>query len=109
MTLLHCWYAVLVVVVILQVLIANAWHHRTDAVSSVVALIAIVGARAGLPILDPLAGLLVAGMVSLTGLQVQHYFQCLFVHVYIYSVYCAMCWHSYAVTNWLVFCQCMVD
>jgi cation diffusion facilitator family transporter len=53
-----------------QVLIANAWHHRSDAISSVVALLAIVGARVGLPILDPIAGLLVAGMVSLTGLQV---------------------------------------
>jgi divalent metal cation (Fe/Co/Zn/Cd) transporter len=71
-------------------LIANAWHHRTDAVSSVVALVAIVGARAGLPILDPLAGLLVAGMVSLTGLQVECYnytnnsvsIQCLLMYRY---------------------------
>ncbi|CAM9381799.1 unnamed protein product [Phaeothamnion confervicola] len=53
-----------------QVLIANAWHHRSDAVSSVVALVAIAGAMAGVPVLDPLAGLMVAGMVSLSGLQV---------------------------------------
>ncbi|CAM9792277.1 unnamed protein product, partial [Chrysoparadoxa australica] len=52
-----------------QVLIANAWHHRTDAISSVVALLAILAAMAGLPVIDPIAGLLVAGMVSLTGLQ----------------------------------------
>lgn len=54
-----------------QVLIANAWHHRTDAVSSVVALVAIVGSMCGAPMLDPIAGLMVAGMVSLTGVQVR--------------------------------------
>lgn len=54
-----------------QVLIANAWHHRTDAVSSVVALLAIVGSMSGAPMLDPIAGLMVAGMVSLTGVQVR--------------------------------------
>lgn len=54
-----------------QVLIANAWHHRTDAVSSVVALLAILGSMCGAPMLDPIAGLMVAGMVSLTGVQVR--------------------------------------
>jgi len=53
------------------VLIANAWHHRTDAVSSVVALIAIIGSMCGAPMLDPIAGLMVAGMVALTGVQVR--------------------------------------
>ncbi|CAM9623095.1 unnamed protein product [Ectocarpus sp. 8 AP-2014] len=53
-----------------QVLIANAWHHRTDAVSSVVALLAIAGSMSGAPMLDPIAGLMVAGMVALTGVQV---------------------------------------
>ncbi|CAM9746142.1 unnamed protein product, partial [Ectocarpus sp. 4 AP-2014] len=53
-----------------QVLIANAWHHRTDAVSSVVALLAIAGSMCGAPMLDPIAGLMVAGMVALTGVQV---------------------------------------
>lgn len=51
-------------------LIANAWHHRTDAVSSVVALLAIAGSMCGAPMLDPIAGLMVAGMVALTGVQV---------------------------------------
>ncbi|CAM9329290.1 unnamed protein product [Pylaiella littoralis] len=53
-----------------QVLIANAWHHRTDAVSSVVALLAVLGSMCGAPMLDPIAGLMVAGMVALTGVQV---------------------------------------
>mmetsp|Transcript_19588 Transcript_19588/g.32217 ORF Transcript_19588/g.32217 Transcript_19588/m.32217 type:complete len:518 (+) Transcript_19588:450-2003(+) len=49
------------------VVVANAWHHRTDAFSSVVALIGIGGAAFGLNYLDPIAGLLVAGMVIKAG------------------------------------------
>lgn len=48
---------------------ANAWHHRADAISSVIALIGVGGAILGLPILDPLAGILVSGMVVKAGLQ----------------------------------------
>lgn len=36
-------------------LMADAWHHRSDALSSVGALIGIAGARAGFPILDSVA------------------------------------------------------
>ena len=36
-------------------LMADAWHHRSDALSSVGALIGIAGARMGYPILDPIA------------------------------------------------------
>ena len=36
-------------------LMADAWHHRSDAMSSVGAFIGILGARLGFPILDPLA------------------------------------------------------
>lgn len=36
-------------------LMADAWHHRSDALSSVGALIGIGGARLGFPILDPVA------------------------------------------------------
>ncbi len=50
-----------------QVLLANAWHHRSDAISSVMALGGIVAARAGLPALDPIAGILVTAMIGLTG------------------------------------------
>lgn len=48
---------------------ANAWHHRADAVSSVVALIGVGGSILGVRILDPLAGLLVAGMIMKAGLE----------------------------------------
>lgn len=38
-------------------LMADAWHHRSDALSSVAALIGIAGARMGLPRLDAVASL----------------------------------------------------
>lgn len=40
-------------------LMADAWHHRSDALSSVGALIGIVGARMGYPVLDPIASLVI--------------------------------------------------
>ena len=40
-------------------LMANAWHHRSDALSSVGALIGIAGARMGFPILEPIASLVI--------------------------------------------------
>lgn len=43
-----------------QLLQANAWHHRTDAISSVVVLIGIGGAVVGWPWLDAVAALVVA-------------------------------------------------
>ncbi|XP_039128873.1 metal tolerance protein 2 [Dioscorea cayenensis subsp. rotundata] len=48
---------------------ANAWHHRADAVSSVVALIGVGGAILGVPFLDPLAGLVVSGMILKAGIE----------------------------------------
>jgi metal-sulfur cluster biosynthetic enzyme len=54
-----------------QVLLANAWHHRSDAFSSIVALVSIWGAQqGGIPALDSLGGLFIAGIVGLTGLRV---------------------------------------
>ena len=40
-------------------LMADAWHHRSDALSSVGALIGIGGARLGFPILDPVASVVI--------------------------------------------------
>eukprot|EP00397_Hematodinium_sp_SG-2012_P012416 GEMP01012585.1.p1 GENE.GEMP01012585.1~~GEMP01012585.1.p1 ORF type:complete len:567 (+),score=114.15 GEMP01012585.1:304-2004(+) len=42
------------------VLIANAWHHRSDAWSSIVAAFGIAGSYMGMPFLDPAAGCIVA-------------------------------------------------
>ena len=44
-------------------LMADAWHHRSDALSSVSALIGIAGARLGLPVLDPVASLVICLMI----------------------------------------------
>lgn len=40
-------------------LMADALHHRNDALSSVGSLVGILGARLGFPILDPLAGIII--------------------------------------------------
>lgn len=40
-------------------LMADAWHHRSDALSSVGALIGIVAARLGYPVADPIASLVI--------------------------------------------------
>ncbi len=42
---------------------ADAWHHRTDAFSSIAAVIGIGGAMIGFPALDPIAGVVVATMI----------------------------------------------
>jgi cation diffusion facilitator family transporter len=43
--------------------VANAWHHRSDALSSIAALAGIAGARMGFPILDPAAAVVVAALI----------------------------------------------
>lgn len=40
-------------------LMADAWHHRSDALSSVGAFVGIIGARMGFPVLDPIASLVI--------------------------------------------------
>ncbi|TYJ21795.1 hypothetical protein E1A91_A08G086100v1 [Gossypium mustelinum] len=50
-------------------MMANAWHHRADAISSVVALIGVGGSILGVKFLDPLAGLVVSGMILKAGLE----------------------------------------
>ncbi len=39
---------------------AEAWHHRSDSLSSIGSLIGIAGARAGIPILDPAAAVVIS-------------------------------------------------
>ncbi len=41
-------------------LMADAWHHRSDALSSIGALLGIFGSRMGFPICDPLASLVIS-------------------------------------------------
>lgn len=40
-------------------LMADAWHHRSDALSSVGSFAGILGARLGFPVLDPIASLVI--------------------------------------------------
>mmetsp|Transcript_14718 Transcript_14718/g.33797 ORF Transcript_14718/g.33797 Transcript_14718/m.33797 type:complete len:548 (-) Transcript_14718:184-1827(-) len=50
-----------------QTVIANAWHHRSDALSSVVAMVGIGAAMSGYPIMDPIAAGVVGLMIAKTG------------------------------------------
>lgn len=43
---------------------ANAWHHRTDAISSIVVIVGIGGTMAGLPYLDAIAAAVVGLMIA---------------------------------------------
>ena len=45
----------------------NAWHHRSDALSSVIVIVAVIGSMAGAPWLDAAAALVVALMVGWMG------------------------------------------
>ncbi|MBQ3285154.1 MAG: cation transporter [Ruminococcus sp.] len=45
-------------------LMADAWHHRSDALSSVGALIGVVGARMGFPVLDSVASLVICVFIA---------------------------------------------
>ena len=40
-------------------LMADAWHHRSDALSSVGSFVGILGARLGCPIMDPIASVVI--------------------------------------------------
>ena len=50
-----------------SLLVANAWHARSDAASSLVVSLGIIGNMMGYPILDPIAALIVGFMVSRMG------------------------------------------
>ena len=49
---------------------AEAWHHRSDALSSVGALIGIAGARAGFPVLEPAASLLICLLIFKAAVEI---------------------------------------
>ena len=46
---------------------ANAWHSRTDAISSIAVMIGIIGAQQGLPWLDVVAAMFVAVIIAKIG------------------------------------------
>jgi len=50
-----------------ELLRANAWHHRSDAISSLIVVVGIAGAMVGMPYLDALAAIGVAAMIGKVG------------------------------------------
>lgn len=51
-------------------LMADAWHHRSDAFSSIGTLIGIAGARMGYPILDPIASLVICVLITKVAIDI---------------------------------------
>ena len=49
---------------------ADAWHHRSDALSSIAAFIGIGGAILGVKVLDPIASIIVAIVVVKVGINI---------------------------------------
>ena len=52
-----------------DVLKADAWHHRSDVISSIGVALGILGARYGFPIFDPLFGIVVAIIIMYVGIN----------------------------------------
>lgn len=48
-------------------LVADAWHHRSDAIASALVVVAMVGANMGYSFLDAVFGLLVSALIVWTG------------------------------------------
>jgi len=55
-----------------KLLEANAWHHRSDAISSIVVFAGIAGAMWGYPLLDSVAAIVVALMICKIGWDLGH-------------------------------------
>ncbi len=51
-------------------LMADAWHHRSDALSSVGSFIGVLGARMGFPMLDPIASIVICFMILQAGYEI---------------------------------------
>ena len=51
-------------------LMADAWHHRSDALSSVGALVGIAASRMGYPLMDPLASLVICFFIEKAALDI---------------------------------------
>ena len=51
-------------------LMAEAWHHRSDALSSIGSFVGILGARMGYPVLDPIASLVICVMILYAAYEV---------------------------------------
>jgi cation diffusion facilitator family transporter len=52
-----------------RLLEANAWHHRTDALSSIVVVVGLAGTLLGMVTLDVIGALVVAAMIAKVGID----------------------------------------
>lgn len=58
------WYTIHAAVAVNSgALKADAWHHRSDALSSIGSFIGILGAKIGYPILDPIASVVICAFI----------------------------------------------
>lgn len=65
------WYTVRVARKLQSVaLMADAWHHRADAIISLAVLAGIAGARMGFPLADPLASLAICVLIIRVGVRI---------------------------------------
>ena len=53
-----------------ELLLADATHTRSDVFTSIAVLVALVGTRLGYPLVDPIAGLVIAIFIARTGLEI---------------------------------------
>jgi cation diffusion facilitator family transporter len=51
-----------------DVLIADAWHHRSDVFASIAVGISIVASNFGFPLLDPIFGIIISGIIIYVGI-----------------------------------------
>ena len=51
-----------------DVLIADAWHHRSDAFASVGVGVSIIGSSYGFPLLDPIFGIIISFIIMYVGI-----------------------------------------
>lgn len=51
-------------------LMADAWHHRSDSLSSIGAFAGILGARMGFPIADPIASVIICAFIEKAALDI---------------------------------------
>ena len=49
---------------------ADAWHHRSDALSSIGSLVGVVGAMCGVPVLDSVACLVICAMIIFAAVKI---------------------------------------
>lgn len=52
-----------------DILIADAWHHRSDVFASIAVGISIIASTFGFPLLDPIFGIIISGIIIFVGIN----------------------------------------